>query len=525
VGERLNSWKEIAAYLGREVRTVQRWTKARHLPVHHLPGGDRPRVFAVKAELDEWLNTGGGGGRVDADAIAVLPFQNLAGGEEDRYFGDGLADDVINELVRLPGLRVIARTSSFAFDARGRDVREIGAKLGAGWLLEGSVRRDRKRMRVSAQLVSTHDGVHAWSGRYDRELTDIFAIQDEIARSIALALKINLPSGAAPAAPDLDAYDLWVRGRALSQQYTPEAFAEACTCYEAAIAQDPSFARPYFGLADLLFYGAQFGVAEPREVIPEARAAIQRSLELDQGFGEAHAVLGVFRGLIDYDWTGAEAAFSRALELGPGSAATLIRHSWYHLVPRVRFAEALEEAQQSVALDPLSPMAHSLLGLVLVVARQSHRAVESCRTAVELAPGLWWLHWFFGTALLLDGQVEDALEQFSAVYERVRKPLIVGGMALAAGLGGRRDLAQSLLAELEELALTEAAPASAFAMAYVGLGDDRAFEWFDRAIDDRDAIATHLPSMPLYDSIRGDPRFDALLTKMGLGTHEPSTPS
>ncbi len=516
MGARLNSWKEIAAYLGREVRTVQRWAQARHLPVHRLPGGDRPRVFAVKAELDGWLSAGGGDSHGEGASIAVLPFLNLAGGEEDRHFGDGLADDVINELVRLPGLRVIARTSSFAFDSRGRDVREIGAKLGAGWLLEGSVRRDQNRVRVSTQLVSTKDGVHAWSGRYDRELTDIFAIQDEIARSIALALKVSLRSGATPATPDLVAYNLWVRGRTLSQQYTPETFGEARACYEAAIARDPSFARPHFGLADLLFYGAQFGIAEPQEVIPRAREAILTSLELDEGFGEAHAVLGVFRGLLDYDWAGADVAFRRALELGPGSAATLIRHAWYHLVPRMQIAQALEEAQQSVALDPLSPMAHGLLGLALVVARQPSRAVEACRTAVGLAPGLWWLHWFYGSALLLDNRIEDGLEQFWGVYERVRKPLIIGGLALVTGLSGQREPPRRLLAELEEVARTEAVPPSAFAMAYLGLGDDRVFEWFDRAIDARDPIATHLPSMPHYDPIRGDPRFDALLAKMGL---------
>ncbi len=517
MGERFDSWKAIAAYLGREVRTVQRWAKARHLPVHRLPGGQRPRVFALKSEIDAWLRASGPVSSARTVSVAVLPFVNLAGDAEDRLFGDGLADDVINQLVRIPGLRVIARTSSFACAAGRRDVREIGAQLGAAWLVEGSVRRDRQRVRVSAQLVNTRDGRYAWSECYDRDLTDIFAIQDEIARSIALALKFTLtPQRVAAGPTDLVAYDLWVKGRALSQQFTPEAFAEARECYEAAIARDAHFARPHFGLADLLFYGAQFGVAEPPAVVPRAREAIVRSLELDERFGEAHAVLGIFRGLLDYDWPGAEAAFRRAFELSPGSASVLSQHAWYHLVPRMQVAAAVEEAQRAVTLDPLSPSAHGLLGLVLVVARQYDRACDACRTAVQLAPGLWWLHWFYGTALLSQGSVDEAMRQCWQVYEEIRQPLVIGAMSAVCGLSSQRQKARDLLRELGEMARNTNVPPFAFALAYLGLGDDRVFEWLDRAVTARDPIATHLPSMPLYDGLRGDPRFPVLLAKMGL---------
>jgi TolB-like protein len=518
VADRLNSWKAIAAYLGREVRTAQRWAKSRDLPVHRLPGGARPRVFALTDEIDAWLQRSSPDRRDHGVSIAVLPFLNLSRNTADRFFGDGLADDLINELVRIPQLRVIARTSSFAFAGEGRDVREIGAELGAAWLMEGSVRRDRRRVRVSAQLVNTRDGGHAWSERYDREIDDLFAIQDEIARAIARALKLTLTSKPLPPGPsDLVAYDLWVKGRALSQQFTPGAFSEARDCYEAAIARDPLFARPHFGLADLLFYGAQFGVAEPPSVVPRAREAIVRSLELDEGFGEAHAVLGIFRGLLDYDWPGAEAAFLRAFELSPGSAAVLSQHAWYHLVPRMQLAAAVAEAQEAVVLDPLSPSAHGFLGLVLVVARQYERACEACRMAVQLAPELWWLHWFYGTALLLEGSVEEAFRQCWQVYEQIRQPLVTGGMAAVCGLSSQRERATELLGQLEDMARTSSVPPFAFALAYLGLGDDRVFEWLDRAITARDPIATHLPSMPLYDGLRGDPRFPVLLARMGLG--------
>ncbi len=517
MGERLESWKEIATYLGREVRTVQRWAVARSLPVHRLPGGDRPRVFSTRSEIDAWRQAGPEEPRENDVSVAVLPFLNLAGGVEDQYFGDGLADDVINALVRLPGLRVTARTSSFAFTSRGQDVREIGARLRATWLIEGSVRRDGARVRVSAQLVNTHDGYHAWSECFDRQLTDIFAIQDEIARSIAQALKQKLvPHVAVPQTEDLVAYDLWVKGRSISQLFTPESFTQARDLYEGAIARDPRFARPYFGLADLYFYGVQFGLTTLPGLLPRAREAIARSLELDDQFGEAHALLGVFRGILDFDWPGAEAAFQRAFELSPGSATVFSQHAWYHLVPRRRIAEALKEAEQAVALDPLSPFAHAFLGLARQAARQYKLSVEECGAAVQLAPEMWVLHWFYGTALLLQGRLVLGFRHARTLYERIHQPLIVGAMSLVYGLFLNRKKAKELLAELNEMAKKVDVTPVAYAMAYLGLGDDRAFEWFDKAIDARDPIATHLPSMPYYDGIRDDPRFPALLAKMHL---------
>jgi TolB-like protein/Flp pilus assembly protein TadD len=517
VEDRLDSWKAIAVYLGRDVRTVQRWAKAKRLPVHRFPGGDRPRVYALKAEVDAWLRAAEPAPVARDVSVAVLPFLNLSGDAESGVFADGIADDLINELVRIPGLRVIARTSSFAAAERGRDVREIGKRLRCTWLVEASVRRDRDRVRVSAQLVNTTDGGHAWSERYDRELRDIFAIQDEVARSIALVLRFTLtPQRAAPAPVDLVAYDLWAKGRALSQQFTLETLGEARDCYEAAIARDPHFARPYFGLADLLFYAAQFGVAEETAALARAREAIVMSLELDGHFGEAHALQGVFLGLLDHDWRGAERAFRRAFELSPGSASVLSRHAWHHLVPRMQLAAAVDEAQQAVMLDPLSPWAHAMLGLVLMAARQGERACDACRRAMQLAPGQWWLRWFYATALLLAGRVDEGFREAWQVYEANRQPMIIGGMSLVCGLSSRRSKAQELLAELEAMAQNSSVPPIAFAFAYVGLGDDRVFEYLERAIAARSPVTAHLPSMPMYDSLRGDPRFAELLAKMGL---------
>jgi adenylate cyclase len=519
MAEQLGSWKEIAAYLGREVRTVQRWAATRGLPVRRLPGSKRPRVFSFTHEVDAWLRAR----RQDTaltpvpGSVAVLPFLNLTGDAEGASFGDGLADDVIHALVRVPGLRVTARTSSFAFGT-ARDVRQIGARLGVAWVLEGSIRRDLDRLRVSVQLVNTTDGCHAWSERYDRRFTCVFEIQDEIARSIALALRLTFahPAVLAPPTGDLAAYELWMTGRSMSQDYTPEAYARARESYEAAIARDPGFARAHFGLAELLFYGVEFGLSRSPGDVPRAREALARALECDELLGEAHALLAVFQGLVEYDWPAAEQSFSRALALSPGSSAILSQHAWYHLVPRLRLEEAVSEARQAVALDPLSPFVRGHLGLTLQAARQYAHAVDECRRAMELAPGLWWIRWFYGTALLLHGKSGLGFRQCQLVYERNRQPMVTGGMALLCGLFHRRDQAKRLLKELEETAARTYVTPLALAWAYLGLGDDRAFEWLDRAIEMRHPVVTHLPSMPLYDGIRRDRRFQALLAKMRL---------
>jgi tetratricopeptide (TPR) repeat protein len=227
-------------------------------------------------------------------------------------------------------------------------------------------------------------------------------------------------------------------------------------------------------------------------------------------------VQGIFRGILDYDWPGAEAAFQRAFELSPGSAEILCRHAWYHLVPRLRLDQAVQEAERAVALDPLSPTAHGMLGLVLSVARQHDRAVEANRMAVQLAPDLWWLRWFLGSALLLQGSFEEGFRVCWDVYEHNHQPVVIGAMTAVCGAAGQIEQARALFAELEALAQAGTVPPIAFALAYLGLGDDLAFEWFDRAITARDAIASHLPSMPLYDGLRPDPRFRKLLARMNL---------
>ncbi len=516
MGERLDSWKEIATYLGRDVRTAQRWEGERHLPVRRLPGGDKPRVYALKSELDAWLRTSPAERR-EPESVAVLPFVNLTADKESEYFGDGLADEIINALTRIPGLRVTARTSSFAFRSKDQDVREIGARLGAAALLEGSVRRQNNRVRISAQLVSAEDGNHLWSESYERELGDIFAIQDELARSIALALKVRLTP--APLVErrteDLEAYSLWLKGRCLGVRYTPEAIAGARACFEAAIARDPRFPAPYVAIAELLFEAAQY-LLLPATEARRAKQAVLKALSLDDRLGEAHALLGTLESVLEYDWACAERAFERALELLPGSSTVLARHAWYFLVPKLRTAEAVETLRHAVALDPLSPLMHLYLGLTLTVAREYDSAVQECRAAVELAPALWWPHWMLCTALLFQGEAEEAIAQGRLAAGIYGAPGVVAGMCAVYGLLGRTGEARQCFAQVRDIAATTPIPPLGMAWAYLGIGDERVFEWLEKAIDARDPAVTHMPSMPIYDAIRDDPRFRALLAKMGL---------
>ncbi len=518
VGERLDSWKEIAAYLGRDVRTVQRWERGRRLVVHRVPGGTKARVYGLKSELDAWLGAAAAEAPRSA-SVAVLPFSNLTEGKENEYFADGLADEIITALTRVPGLRVTARTSSFAFRGKEEDARKIGARLGARALLEGSVRRSGDRVRVAAQLIDAETGYHLWSDRYDGSIGDIFAIQDGIARAIVRALRARLAPGVLVerSTDDVEAYRLWLEGRHAAEGFTPDGIARARRCYAAATERDPQFSLPYLSTAELLFEGAQVGFLPPAEAATDAKDAALKALALNETLGEAHAIVGVLHGVLEYEWGAAEEAFRRALELNPGSASMLMRYAWFHLVPRRRITEAVNHMGRAATCDPLSPWVHARFGLVWTVAREYGRALEEHRIAVELAPTVVLFRWLLGYTLILVGRADEGLAECLKVYERREwTPLVTAGMSVVYGMLGRDDDARRMLSELLEAARTTWVPPLAFAWAYAGTRDERVFEWLDKAIAARDPAVTHMPSMPYYDAIRNDPRFRLLLAKMRL---------
>ena len=266
----------------------------------------------------------------------MLPFANLSADKENEYFSDGLAEDIIDALTQVPGLRVMARTSAFAFRGKEADVREIGARLNVEHILEGSVRRAGNRIRVTAQLVKASDGYHLWSQRFDREMTDVFAIQDEISQAIVEKLRVRLAGDrplVKPHTDNVDAYHLFLRGRHCVLRMTPESLAKGKEYLEQAIALDPDYALAYAGMAEYYFVSAFWGFMDPKEALPRIKSAAMEALSRDDTLAEAHAVLGVAKGIGDFDWVGAEQEFRRALELNPASPIVRYYYGFYCLRP------------------------------------------------------------------------------------------------------------------------------------------------------------------------------------------------
>ena len=526
--QRLESWKSIAAYLHRDVRTVMRWERFRGVPVHRLPGGGKPGVYALKSELDGWWQRARPQLGEDAEAaaprsrtlaVAVLPFANLSSDKENEYFSDGLADEIITELTRIQGLRVTARTSSFAFRGLQQDVREIGRKLGVRALLEGSVQRSGGRVRVSAQLVGVADGCHLWSELYDRELADVFAIQDEISRAIARALQLQLaPSRVVRPTGSLDAYNWWLKARYYQHYENVEALTKCRTCLERAIALDPRFAEPYVGLAELYRAAAYYGMVRPREALAQGQAALRKAFELESSLGEAYALSGAYRAWMHFDWESAGADFDRALELAPGSERVHRFRATDYLVPTHRLREAEQEMELAVQSDPLSPLACIELGKVLLWERQFDRAQAKMEAAFELRPDYALAIWYRGVAWYFQGRIEDSLTYWqSALRKMGSNPAMIGAIGMSLGFLGRSAEARALLAELDAAECERYVSPVSRAQVYMGLGEINAtFEWLDRAIEERDVHNLVLPCKPIWDGIRSDPRFDALLRKMRL---------
>lgn len=523
----LDSWKAIAAYLKRDERTVLRWERDRALPVHRIPGGGKPAVYALKSELDAWRNgtlqkpaADRAPCRAPTPSVAVLPFVNLSADKANEYFSDGLADETITELTRIHGLRVTARTSSFAFRDRNLDVRKIGKMLGVGALLEGSVQRTGNRIRVSAQLVGASDGFHLWSECYDRELADVFAIQDEIARAIAAALEVRLAdSRTVRPASNGDAYSYWLKGRYYQQYETVESLVKCRACLERAIELDPGFPQPYAALAELFRAAAHFGTVRPREALRQGEAAIHKALDLDPSLGDAHAMSGAYRAWMHFDWEGAGADFDRALELAPGSEPVHRMRATHYLVPTSRLREAEEEMTLAVESDPLSPLACIELGKVLLWERQFDRAQAWMEAAFELRPDYGLARWYRGVALYFQGCVEEAVGYWQASLDKIG-PNLPMLCAIGMGLGylGRHREARAILAEVEAARDARYTTAVGLAQIHLGLGETAAvFEWLEQAIEDRDVHILLLPSKPIWDGLRRDPRFQGLLHTMRLG--------
>src|ERR1017187_3838334 len=329
----------------------------------------------------------------DSSSIAVLPFVNLSSDKENEYFSDGLADDLINALTKVRGLRVVARGSAFQFKGKNPDIRAVGRQLNVATVLEGSVQRSGDRLRITAQLSSVADGYHVWSERYDRRLADVFAVQDEISRAIVSALEVRVAGDPGrlvqSSTQDLEAYNLYLQGRFHLNKWRPEGARKGIEYFAQAIGKDPGYAPAYTGMADCYTWLGVFGWSAAQQAMPQARQAANRALQLDETLVAAHDSLGYVKALYDWDWPGAERELKRALELSPGDADAHFAYSVAYLSPLGRLDEALAEIQRALALDPLSPYKITGAGMIYSDRREYDRAVEQYRKAIELDPSFY----------------------------------------------------------------------------------------------------------------------------------------
>ncbi|MBZ5500237.1 MAG: protein kinase [Acidobacteriia bacterium] len=453
-------------------------------------------------------------------SLAVLPFANLSADKENEYFSDGLAEEIINALTRLPGLRVIARTSSFSFRGKEADVREIGAKLNVESILEGSVRKAGNRIRVTAQLVSAADGSHHWSERYDREMTDVFAIQDEICQAIVDKLRVELAAGRPLVkryTENVEAYNLYLKGRHHLYKFTGEGFAKSKEYYERAIAVDPNYALAWYGLAYFYHLLGFFGHMPPKAANAQSSQATLKALELDDMLAEAHAMMGRLRAY-EFDWKGAEREFRRALDLNPESEAASEYYDYDYLVPMKRLDEAIATSRKALERDPLSPFLQWRLGLRFFYARQWDRAIEQFRNALELDPLYWAGHCFLGFTFVQTGKLDEAIRALETTAQLLGgSPLALASLGSARAMAGRIGEARKFLEEMHDLASKAYVSPFCFAWTYLSLGEiDKGFDWLEKAIDERDGLIFHLRVDPGWDLLRSHPRYPALLRKMNL---------
>ena len=346
-------------------------------------------------------------------SIAVLPFANMSRDADDEYFSDGLAEEIINALTQIAGLKVIARTSAFAFKGKNEDIRRIAEALGVTNVLEGSVRRAGNRLRVTAQLIHAADGTHLWSQRFDREMTDVFAVQDEIAAAIAAALKVKLtgkPAAARPHEPNLPAYEAFLKGRHQSYKYSPEAFAGAEDYLKQAIALDPQWADPHSALGYQYFLLGCLGLRPMSEMAPLARAEARKALELLPSEPMAHAVLGAIAALHDYDWKEAEQHFKLVVSSEFLAPEIHDFYALFYLAPLGRFEEALQEREKAIAHDPLNARWRARQAFTLLCAEMYEPAIAEARKALELDDRSFWPHYVVALSYFFQGKLTEARE-------------------------------------------------------------------------------------------------------------------
>jgi TolB-like protein/Tfp pilus assembly protein PilF len=561
-----DSWKEIAAYLKKTEKTCRRLEKECGLPVHRLEHSPRARVFAYKDEIDRWVEKAGSVGALakrektkpvrlagwkwrlilgatalcalliilrfrlfppsptaPIQSIAVLPFVDLSPGKDQEFLVDGMTEALIAQLSQISGLRrVISRTSIMVYKEVRKPLPKIAEELGVEGIVEGTIVRVGDRVRVTIQLIHAPEDRSIWAEAYERDLGDLIALQKEIARSIAdridLVLKPEERARLAATQPvNPRAFDAVLKGNYYRDKLTVNGLTLAKGYFESAIEADPGFAQAYLGLAKVYNMLSLIVGLPPDETFPKAKAAAERALELNESLGEAHAAMAWALAMYDWDWPGADRAWTRALELQPGSSTIRLNYGWF-LSWMGRHDEAVAECRRGVELDPFSARPMTSLSMVLSMARRFEEALEAARRAIELDP-------FYSVAFERLAEAYIGMGRYEEAIAALRKAADISGgsflwrsvLGHACALAGRKDEAREILDELLAPSNRGKVFSEHIAWIFAGLGEkEKALQWLEAACDARDPNMVMLKVWPAWDPLRAEPRFQALLKRMKL---------
>ena len=579
-GRRLESWKEIAAYLGRDVTTVRRWEKREGMPVHrhvHDKGGS---VYAFSSELDAWLQSrklrleeedegdkaetpvdaesdhrpkgtpqallrlvlagmaalvllsvtyvrirshAGNSRQAKISSLAVLPLKNLSGDSTQEYLADGMTEALIGRLSGIRDLRVISRTSVMRFKDTQLSVPEIARTLRVDAIVEGSIIREGSRIRIHAQLIRGATDEHIWSEEYPREYRSLLEVQEEVARRIAEQIQISLtPEDRARLASthpvDPEAHENYLKGRYYFNQRTGDALNKSIASFQQAIARDSRYALAYSGLADAYAMLGFRGAFPSKDALSRAKTAALKAIELDETLTEPHASLAFIAETHEWDWATAEREYKRALELNPSDART---HNWYagYLMYVGRFDDGISEAKCARDLDPLSlPINNALAGRLLAGSRYDE-ALKQVQKTLELDAHFAPAHQTLGWVYLHSGKQEEAIREFQNALQLsgTADADLQLDLGIAYAVTGKRDEARRILAKLENLHEQRGVPSGSVAILHGALGEsNEAFAWLEKAYEERDPQLTYIKAGRRFEPLRKDPRFTELVHRVGL---------
>jgi len=461
-------------------------------------------------------------------SIAVLPFVHMSADSDNEYFCDGLAEELLNALTRIEELKVAARTSAFSFKGKNVDVSEIGRALHVQTVLEGSVRKSGKRLRITVQLVNVSDGYHLWSERYDCEMNDIFDVQDEITLAVVEALKVKLLGDKKSVVlqrytDNAEVYELYLKGRySYFHKYSPEGWLEGLEFFNQAIEKDPDYALAYAGKARALGTCYHNGLFSSYEAIPQMKAAISRALELDKNLVEAHTAQATLHFYHDWNWAAAEREFRKAIELNPNHTDARQGYGVF-LFSRNRFDQAISEIKKAVELDPLSLQVRLNAGFLYWFGRRLDEAMGQVHKMIELEPKFFAAYWLMGAIYWLQGRHEDSIECYQKSLSLNVNQLVLGSLGSIYGTVGKRDEALGVLNQLLEMKKQQNVNAVHLVRVYGGLGEiDKALECLERAVEERNSQLVFLEreieigSMAPLKEMMKDTRVEGLLRREGL---------